>query len=108
VELQHGNFNSVINNVIRDNGGDGIHAFDANDNQFGGELSGNTIAGSGSHGIWLLGNGNTIQANGIGGSGQDGVHVNSGQANQVGGAGETLGNNIGSNGRTGIFLSSTT
>jgi len=112
VELWHADYNSIINNMIGyhsfslGNGGDGIHAFDSNNNQFGGEVSGNQLAENGGYGVWVDGDSNDIQGNSISGNGQDGVYIQYGQDNQVGGASSTLGNEINENGANGVHLAS--
>lgn len=112
VELRHADHTELFNNTIGDplyagNGGNGIHAHDANDNHFGGSLAGNRIHMNDGVGIWLHGNNNVIQGSGVGGNGLDGIHVDGGQRNQIGGASEALGNSIGDNGGNGIYLSGT-
>jgi parallel beta-helix repeat protein len=107
VELHHGDYNSVVENIMDGNDGDGIHVFDANHNLFGGEHSGNTIRNSGGAGVWLFGHDNTVQSNYISGSGQDGIYVDRSQNNQIGGATAGMGNILRENGGDGIYLSGT-
>jgi hypothetical protein len=112
IELRRADYSSIINNQIGygffglGNGGDGIYAFDSNNNQFGGEFSGNQIAKNGGYGVWVNGDDNDIQGSAISGNVGDGVYIDYGQDNQIGGAG-LLGNEINGNGTSGVRLTGT-
>ncbi len=119
IELRRADNNTIANNTIGDpypksatassslgNGGDGIHAFDADNNKFGESTGSNTIAKNGGYGVWLDGDDNFVQGNTIYSSGQDGVYIQYGKQNQIGGAGP-LRNEIGKNGGSGVHLAGT-
>jgi parallel beta-helix repeat protein len=109
LELRHADYNVVTGNTLGDpfglgNGGDGLHVFVSDLNQFGGSLAGNHALGNTGYGVWLQGNDNQVLNHTISGNGLDGVRVEQGQRNRIGGSGAVLGNVISHNGNNGIRL----